>query len=118
MLISNNINNSINNTYITMKHFFCLALLTVAANLPAVAWAEQPSAADRTTARRLGTEGVTALRNGDFDTAADRFERANDLVPAPSFQVLLARARSTGSTSETSVLDEMVIPRCHHVKKT
>lgn len=77
-----------------MKHLFCLALLTVAAHLPAVAWAQQPSAADRTTARRLGTEGVTALRNGDFDTAADRFERANDLVPAPSFQVLLARARA------------------------
>src|SRR5687768_3451734 len=77
-----------------MKHFFCLALLTVTATLSAGAWAEQPSAADRTTARRLGTEGVTALKNGDFDTAADRFERANDLVPAPSFQVLLARART------------------------
>lgn len=75
-----------------MKYLFCLALLTAGATLPDVAWAE-PSAADRTTARRLGTEGVTALKNRDFDTAADRFERANDLVPAPSFQVLLARAR-------------------------
>lgn len=76
-----------------MKHFFCLALLTFAAHVPRVAGAEEPSAADRATARRLGTEGVTALRKGNFDTAADRFGRANDLVPAPTFQLLLARAR-------------------------
>ena len=54
---------------------------------------QQPSAADRTTARRLGNEGVIALKSGDYDIAADRFERANDLVAAPSFLVLLARAR-------------------------
>ena len=66
--------------------------------MPNVAWAQhqnspQPSAADRTTARRLGIEGQIALKKNDFDTAADRFERANDLVPAPSFLVRLARAR-------------------------
>src|SRR5690606_2794084 len=79
-----------------MKYLLGLALLTaVASSLPEAAQAQQqpPSAADRTTARRLGNEGVVALRSGDFDTAADRFERANDLVPAPSFLVLLARAR-------------------------
>jgi hypothetical protein len=77
-----------------MKYLLSLAFLTAAACLPDSAWAQQqPSAADRTTARRLGNEGVVALRGGDFDTAADRFERANDLVPAPSFLVLLARAR-------------------------
>jgi hypothetical protein len=71
------------------------ASLTLAASLPALALAQQqPSAADRTTARRLGNEGVIALKNGDYDTAADRFERANDLVNAPSFLVLLARARA------------------------
>jgi len=78
-----------------MKHLLVSALLFVAASsLPGQAQAQQqPSAADRTTARRLGNEGVVALKNGDFDTAADRFERANDLVNAPSFLVLLARAR-------------------------
>jgi hypothetical protein len=77
-----------------MKYLLGLALLTAASTLPGRAWAEQqPSAADRTTARRLGNEGVVALKSGDFDTAADRFERANDLVAAPSFLVLLARAR-------------------------
>src|SRR5688572_13491394 len=78
-----------------MKYLLSLALLTIAASLPLQAHAEQqPSAADRTTARRLGNEGVIALKNGEYDTAADRFERANDLVPAPSFLVLLARARA------------------------
>jgi hypothetical protein len=79
-----------------MKFLLSLATsLTLAASLPGLAHAEQqPSAADRTTARRLGSEGVTALKGGDYDTAADRFERANDLVNAPSFLVLLARARA------------------------
>lgn len=78
-----------------MKYLLGLALLLAATSLPQPAWAEQqPSAADRTTARRLGNEGVIALKKGEFDTAADRFERANDLVPAPSFLVLLARARA------------------------
>lgn len=78
-----------------MKHLLVSALFVIAANLPGALQAQQqPSAADRTTARRLGNEGVVALKNGDFDTAADRFERANDLVNAPSFLVLLARART------------------------
>jgi hypothetical protein len=79
-----------------MKHLLGLALFTIATSLSEGAWAQQqqPSAADRTTARRLGNEGVIALKNGDYDTAADRFERANDLIYAPSFLVLLARARA------------------------
>lgn len=78
-----------------MKYLLSLALVTIAASLPLQAHAEQqPSAADRTTARRLGNEGVIALKNGEYDVAADRFERANDLVNAPSFLVLLARARA------------------------
>lgn len=78
-----------------MRYLLCLASLALAVCLSDGAWAQQqPSAADRTTARRLGNEGVVALKSGDFDTAADRFERANDLVPAPSFLVLLARART------------------------
>ena len=77
-----------------MKYLLGLALLLATPSLSERAWAQQhPSAADRTTARRLGNEGVIALKNGEYDTAADRLERANDLVPAPSFLVLLARAR-------------------------
>jgi hypothetical protein len=76
-----------------MKHWLFLALLTWIALSPAAARAE-PSAADRTTARRLAVEGQIALKREDFDTAVDRFERANELVPAPSFLVRLARAKA------------------------
>lgn len=77
-----------------MKYRSSLVLL-VALALATPAYAQsQPSAADRTTARRLAIEGQIALKKGDFDTAADRFERANDLVPAPSILVRLAKARA------------------------
>jgi pentatricopeptide repeat protein len=70
-------------------------ILFVALALATPAYAQsQPSAADRTTARRLAIEGQIALKKGDYDTAADRFERANDLVPAPSILVRLAKARA------------------------
>jgi hypothetical protein len=81
-----------------MKYLLCLALLGSASAWPLAAHAQSatqgPSAADRATARRLATEGQIALKKGDFDTAADRFERANDLLAAPTFLVRLARART------------------------
>src|SRR3954471_18910572 len=78
-----------------MKYFFSLALLALVSLGPGLAQAQdRPSAADRATARKLATEGQIALKKGDFDTAADRFERANDLLAAPTFLVRLARART------------------------
>jgi hypothetical protein len=77
-----------------MKYLFPLALLALTSLGTGLAAAQDgPSAADRATARRLATEGQIALKKGDFDTAADRFERANDLLAAPTFLVRLARAR-------------------------
>ena len=77
-----------------MKYFFPSALLVLASLVPGLAAAQKgPSAADRATARRLATEGQIALKKGDYDTAADRFQRANDLLAAPTFLVRLARAR-------------------------
>src|SRR3954454_21257238 len=77
-----------------MKYFFSLALLALVSLGPGLAEAQDgPSAADRATARRLATEGQIALKKGDWDTAADRFERANNLLAAPTFLVRLARAR-------------------------
>jgi len=77
-----------------MKYFFPSALLVLASLVPGLAAAQGgPSAADRATARRLATEGQIALKKGDYDTAADRFQRANDLLAAPTFLVRLARAR-------------------------
>jgi hypothetical protein len=52
-----------------------------------------PSAADRNTARRLATDGQKALKAGDFDKAADHFQRANELVNAPTLLLGVARAR-------------------------
>jgi hypothetical protein len=78
-----------------MKYRSSLILFVAALTLGGPAYAQsQPSAADRTTARRLAIEGQIALKKGDYDTAADRFERANDLVPAPSILVRLAKART------------------------
>ena len=77
-----------------MKYLFPLALLALTSLGTELATAQDgPSAADRATARRLATEGQIALKKGDYDTAADRFERANDLLAAPTFLVRLARAR-------------------------
>jgi hypothetical protein len=48
--------------------------------------------ADKATARTLGMEAQTALDNKDFRTAADRFHRAEELFPAPTLSLGLARA--------------------------
>lgn len=58
-----------------------------------VAHAEEPSSADRVTARGLAQEGYEALRAQEYATAADRFARANALVHAPTLLRDLARAQ-------------------------
>jgi hypothetical protein len=55
--------------------------------------ADEPSAADRATARTLAQEGYVALRDKDYATAADRFGRAAALVHAPTLLRDLARAQ-------------------------
>jgi hypothetical protein len=55
--------------------------------------ADEPSAADRATARTLAQEGYVALRDKDYATAADRFGRAEALVHAPTLLRDLARAQ-------------------------
>jgi tetratricopeptide (TPR) repeat protein len=78
-----------------MRYLISSALLALVSLGPGLAEAQDgPSAADRATARRLATEGQIALKKGDWDTAADRFDRANDLLAAPTFLVRLARARA------------------------
>ena len=65
--------------------------LAVTSSSPA-AFADGPSAQDRTTARRLATEGYDALQAKDYALAADRFKRADALVHAPTLLVDLARS--------------------------
>ena len=55
--------------------------------------AQEPSSADRATARTLAQEGYVALRDKDYPTAADRFQRALALVHAPTLLRDLARAQ-------------------------
>lgn len=57
------------------------------------AHAQAPSSADRATARTLAQEGYEALRDHDYAKALDRFNRANQLVRAPTLLRDLARAQ-------------------------
>jgi hypothetical protein len=52
----------------------------------------EPTDADRATARELATAGYYALKRGDYAAAADRFERADALVHAPTLVVDWGRA--------------------------
>lgn len=70
-----------------------LVACTSALFLTAPARADEPSAADRATARTLAQEGYVALRDKDYATAADRFGRAEALVHAPTLLRDLARAQ-------------------------
>lgn len=56
------------------------------------AHAEEPSEADRATARALAREGYDALQKKDYERAEDRFRRADALVHAPTIVVDHARA--------------------------
>jgi hypothetical protein len=49
---------------------------------------------DRATARAMAEEGQAALDRKDFETAVDRFRRADALVHAPTLLVALARAQT------------------------
>jgi hypothetical protein len=53
----------------------------------------EPSDADRAAARALAQEGQVALDRKNFTVAADRFERADLLVHAPTLLLALARAQ-------------------------
>jgi hypothetical protein len=68
-----------------------LFLLVFVLSLASTARAE-PNEADRATARALALEGHKALQAKDYQTAADRFGRADALVHAPTLVVDLARA--------------------------
>jgi hypothetical protein len=52
-----------------------------------------PSDADKTTARGLAMEGLAALQQKDYVTAADRLARAEGILHAPTHLLGLARAQ-------------------------
>jgi hypothetical protein len=66
----------------------------VLAFIPGAARAQdKPSASARATARALAREGYDAQKKGQYALAADRFERAEALVDAPTLLLGLARAQ-------------------------
>jgi hypothetical protein len=73
-----------------------LALALLLATAPALAQStgprREPTAEDRATARALAAEGYQALKNGEYELAVDRFQRAEALVHAPTLLVDLARS--------------------------
>ena len=74
---------------------FWLRTLVLASFLSSISGgALAQSEADRATARELAREGQAAFDRGDFETAADRFARADALVHAPTLLLALARAQN------------------------
>ena len=82
-----------------MRRLATGVLLVTASTLGAppwtsAAWAQaSKSDADRATARALAHEGYDAQKEGRYALAADRFERAEALVDAPTLLLGLARAQ-------------------------
>jgi hypothetical protein len=71
--------------------WICVVLSILAGLFPRAARAQSDS--DRATARSLAREGFEAQKRGQYDTAADRFQRAEALVHAPTLLLGLARAQ-------------------------
>lgn len=70
-----------------------VALLVLVPRTGSAAAAGQPRPADRATARALAYAGQRALDRKDYKVALDRFTRANNLVPAPTLALRIARAQ-------------------------
>jgi len=72
------------------------ALAMLAGSAPftssAEAWADEPSASDKETARSLMKEGDAAMRDGDAAKALERYEAAKTIVDVPTTRVAVARA--------------------------
>ena len=80
-------------TLVVRRFAACLSLVVSLLALSAPAGAQpEPSDVDRATARSLAREGYEAQQRGQFGLAADRFERADALVHAPTLLLGLARA--------------------------
>lgn len=69
----------------------------VAGTIPLLALSFAPvamgqSAEVKAAARAAANQGLEAFKSGDYQTAVDRFERANELIRAPTHTLFLARA--------------------------
>ncbi len=71
-----------------------LGLATFVSLLSASALAQEASAADVATARRLFGEGLAALEEERWEDARDAFSRSHELVPRPNTLLNLATAQA------------------------
>jgi hypothetical protein len=65
-------------------------ILTLALSVPALA--AEPDPSTRAAARKIATDGVGALQQGNAELASQKLEKAFELLPAPSIALWSARA--------------------------
>ncbi len=68
-----------------------IAVAALTASLFSVADAKAASWKDRQNAQKLGKEAKALAVKGDFEEAAAKYREADELVPAPSYKLELAR---------------------------
>jgi hypothetical protein len=56
------------------------------------AWGAEPDPSTRAAARKIATDGVAALQQGNAELASQKLEKAFELLPAPSIALWSARA--------------------------
>lgn len=68
------------------------------------------TAEDKATARALATEGAEKFAAEDFRTALDRFSKANQIVPAPTIAIYVARCHvKLGQLVEAQVVYQKIL---------
>lgn len=76
-----------------MKQLKCGGLvLTLALAWSGSALGAEPDPSTRAAARKIATDGVAALQQGNAELASQKLEKAFDLLPAPSIALWSARA--------------------------
>src|SRR5690606_12436568 len=69
-----------------------VGLLGVFATLLLASPVGAQSTADRLAARKLGGEAMDLFAAGDYATALEKFTQADELVPAPTLKLRIARS--------------------------
>jgi hypothetical protein len=73
-----------------VRHWFAAALIVGGIAFAQSGWAK-PTGAERQTALKLGGEALDLYTAGDYGAALEKFQKADDLVPAPTLKLHIAR---------------------------
>lgn len=74
-----------------MRRLFAALAVSLVLTSAVDAAADANEVAARNTARKLGVEGLELFDKGDYEKALEKFNLANQLVPAPTLGVRIAR---------------------------